>query len=70
MGDADILIGLNINNVSWESDVEKAKYKQKINDSTYVDKEGGRYFIKASMNYSKTVKDVKNNKFLMSDVLN
>ncbi len=69
MGDADILIGLTINNVSWESKVEKAKYKQKINDSTYVDKEGGRYFIKASMNYSKTVKDVKNDKFLMSDVL-
>ena len=66
-GEADLEIKFVINNASFSSKVFKAKYKKKVNDSTYVDAEGGKYRVEATINFSKYIKDLKNDKLLISN---
>jgi len=67
LSDADLEIKFVINNVSFSSSVFKEKNKKKLNDSTYVSAEGGRYRVDATINYSEYVTDIKNNKNLISN---
>ncbi len=64
---ADLDIKFVINNVSFSSNVFKEKYKKKVNDSTYVSAEGGRYSVEAVINFSEYVTDIKNNKNIISN---
>ena len=67
IGEADLEIKFIINNAYFESKVFKAKYKKKVNDSTYVDAEGGKYRVDATINISEYIKDLKNDKLLISN---
>ena len=67
IGEADLEIKFVINNASFTSKPFKAKYKKKVNDSTYVDAEGGRYMVVATVNFSEYIRDLKNDKLLISN---
>ena len=67
IGEADLEVKFVINNASFSSKPFKAKYKKKVNDSTYIDAEGGKYTVNATINFSEYVKDLKNDKVLISN---
>ena len=67
IGESDLEIKFVINNASFTSKPFKAKYKKKVNDSTYVEAVGGRFKVEATVNFSEYVRDLKNNKLLISN---
>ena len=67
IGESDLEIKFVINNASFTSKPFKAKYKKKVNDSTYVEAVGGRFTVEATVNLSEYVRDLKNNKLLISN---
>lgn len=67
IGEADLEIKFVINNASFTSKPFKAKYKKKVNDSTYVEAVGGRFMVEATVNFSEYIRDLKNNKLLISN---
>jgi hypothetical protein len=67
MNDADLEIKFVINAISFSSYINKELYDKKINDSTYVKAEGGRYMVESRINYSEYVTDIKNNIELISN---
>ena len=67
IGEADLEVKFVINNASFTSKPFKAKYKKKVNDSTYIDAEGGKYMVEATINFSEYVNDLKNDKLLISN---
>ena len=52
---------------SFFIDKVSQKYKKKVNDSTYIDAEGGKYMVEATINFSEYVNDLKNDKLLISN---
>lgn len=67
IGEADLEIKFVINNASFTSKPFKAKYKKKVNDSTYIEAVGGRFMVEATVNFSEYIRDLKNNKLLISN---
>lgn len=63
----DLEIKFVINAVSFSSYIKKEIYNKKINDSTYIKAQGGRYFVEARMNYSEFINDTKNSSVLLSN---
>ncbi len=63
---ADLLVQLNIQAASYESAVKKTTYKEKVNDSTFIDKTGGAYTVTAYLTTGYIIKDFKNNKVIVS----
>ncbi|MEO1054296.1 MAG: hypothetical protein AAFX87_26905, partial [Bacteroidota bacterium] len=64
--EADVIFKMTINSVRYDNAVKKVTYKQKVNDSTYVDKTGGQFTVNAYLSTSYHFKDQKNDKFLGS----
>ena len=66
LSDADLEIKFSINKASSRNYVQKVNYKEKINDSTYVDRVGGIYIVESTINISTFIKDVLNDRILSS----
>lgn len=64
--EADLLVQLNIQVASYESAVKKTTYKEKVNDSTFIEKTGGAYTVTAYLTTGYIIKDFKNNKTIVS----
>ena len=65
-GEVDLNIRFVINSSSFTSIVEKVNYKEKINDSTYVNKVGGVFKVNAKINHSCYLTDKRTDKKLIS----
>ena len=66
-GEVDLNIRFVINSSSFTSIVEKVNYKEKINDSTYVNKVGGVFKVNAKINHSCYLTDKRTDKKLISN---
>lgn len=64
--DADILVQLSLQKASFESSVDKATYSVKVNDSTYVKKEGGQFKVIAYLTSGYIIKDLKNDRTVVT----
>lgn len=64
-GEVDLSIRFVINSSSFTSVVEKVNYKEKINDSTYVNKVGGLFKVNAKINHSCYLTDKRTDKKLI-----
>ncbi|MGK7390944.1 MAG: hypothetical protein ACNS60_11365 [Candidatus Cyclobacteriaceae bacterium M2_1C_046] len=65
--EADLMIRIKIHSIKFDGQVAKQTYRKKINDSTYVDKIGGVYTVKAGMRTSSYIKDLRNDKVIHPD---
>jgi hypothetical protein len=67
IGESDLTIKFVVNSISFDGFAREVKYKEKINDSVYIERTGGDYTVEAFLNYSEYIEDIKNNKNLMSN---